>query len=183
MHDKFTQKTLDQNINSTKTQEKSKPTNSENSTYSLEASLASLFQLLEKGSDLKTHEARYFMKLLGLRKKKDLATYSWKMLKDSLIMNKDQLSPKSSTPYMKLGILSSGRLSTANFSFHKTGNASSLLDVLETNVDQKYFLSEKMIASMKAHEKRHQEKGNSFKMSIVDQLLPPTTKDGEQEEQ
>lgn len=37
-----------------------------------------------------------------------------------------------------------------------------LKDILETEVDNKYFLSEKMIAGFEKHKKRHNEKGTGF---------------------
>ena len=37
-----------------------------------------------------------------------------------------------------------------------------LKDILESEVDEKYFLSDKMIASFKSHEERHKEKGTGF---------------------
>jgi len=43
-----------------------------------------------------------------------------------------------------------------------------LKDVLEDDVDEKYFLSEKMISGFKSHKARHQEKGTGFKWSPKD---------------
>jgi len=43
-------------------------------------SLVRLFQMLEGGSDLKSQEARYFMRLLGLRSKKALESFSLNLL-------------------------------------------------------------------------------------------------------
>jgi len=40
-----------------------------------------------------------------------------------------------------------------------------LKDVLEENVDKKYYLSEKMIAGFTRHRKRHESRGNGFKFS------------------
>ncbi len=37
-----------------------------------------------------------------------------------------------------------------------------LKDILESEVDEKYFLSDKMIASFQSHEERHKEKGTGF---------------------
>jgi DNA (cytosine-5)-methyltransferase 1 len=37
-----------------------------------------------------------------------------------------------------------------------------LKDVLETNVDEKYYLSDKIIAGFDAHKKRMEERGNGF---------------------
>ena len=43
---------------------------------------------------------------------------------------------------MSWGTMSNGRLSMADISFRKTGNVSSLSDILEVNPAGKYFLSE-----------------------------------------
>lgn len=48
---------------------------------------------------------------------------------------------KSSIHWMNLGTMSSGKISTQNGSYHKTGSEYTLLDILEDEVDAKYFLS------------------------------------------
>src|SRR5690606_7073785 len=40
-----------------------------------------------------------------------------------------------------------------------------LKDVLEENVDEKYYLSEKMISFFTKHSEKHSEKGNGFKFT------------------
>ena len=182
MQDKFTQKTLDQNPNG-KTQEKLNQANSQTSTSSLQDSLAKLLVMRENGSDFKTQEARYFMKLLGLRNKKDLTTYSLKMLEDYYSTRKEKPSHKSSVRLMNWGTIVNGKLSTANISFHKAGIEYSLSDILEDQVEEKYFLSDKMVKSMVAHDQRHKSQGNGLQSDIVQLSLQATTKDGEQEEQ
>ena len=182
MPDKFTQKTLDQNQDG-KMQEKSNQVNSQTSTSLLQDSLAKLLVMQANDSDFKTQEARYFMKLLGLRNKKDLDTYSLKMLEDYYSTRKEKPSTKSSVRLMNWGTFQNGKLSTANTGFHKAGIGYSLSDILEDQVAEKYFLSEKMVKSMKAHEERHKKKGNSLRSDIVQLSLQPTTKAGEQEEQ
>lgn len=53
------------------------------------------------------------------------------------------------------GILSNGTLSTAKTTvFPKTGSACSLSDILETSVDEKYFLSKEQTARILANSKR-----------------------------
>lgn len=53
------------------------------------------------------------------------------------------------------GILSNGTLSTAKTSvFPKTGSACSLSDILETSVDEKYFLSDQQTARILANSTR-----------------------------
>lgn len=43
-----------------------------------------------------------------------------------------------------------------------------LKDVLEENVDKKYYLSEKLLSGFLKHRDRHKEKGNGFGFSLVD---------------
>ncbi len=54
-----------------------------------------------------------------------------------------------------------------NFHFPKEQHLTKRLkDVLESDVDEKYFLSEKMISCFINHEKKHSEKGNGFKFNV-----------------
>lgn len=56
-----------------------------------------------------------------------------------------------------------------NFTFPKPVTLTKKLkDVLEENVDSKYFLSEKMIQGFKKHAEIHAEKGNGFSFSVSD---------------
>ena len=69
---------------------------------------------------------------------------------------------------MKWGMTVNGNCLIANISFHKTGSESSLSDILEDKVDEKYYLSEKSVASIKEHKERHQKKGNGCGADIVE---------------
>jgi DNA (cytosine-5)-methyltransferase 1 len=104
------------------------------------------FQLQEKDVDLKTQEAQCFLKSLGFSKTNDPDILFSKMSKAYLIMNPEKLSK----PYLKfsptLGIkLNGSYLILSSSQFLKIGNASTLLDVLETNVPEKYFLSQTQV--------------------------------------
>ena len=149
---------------------------------SLPVSHARLLALLDKDWASMTREERYFLKLLGLRKKSDLKSYSCKMLKDSLITTKDEHSEQSSIRYMNWGMMSNGKLLTGNISFHKTERESSLSDILEPNPQQKYFLSPISIKSMIKHYYKHKAKGNGFGVHILEQLMQTTQKPAEVEQ-
>ena len=56
-----------------------------------------------------------------------------------------------------------------------------LKDILEENIDQKYYLSDKLLSSFLRNEKKQQNKGNSFKFSIINkngEAKAITTKEG-----
>jgi len=128
--DKFIQDTF-QESKSGEMLKKSTQRPSQNSTYSLQDSLVRLSVLLESGSDLKSQEANYFLKLLGLSSKHDLDYCYLKTLKDSFLTIQGELSQSFSQRWGNWGMMSNGRCSIANTSFHKTGSVSSLSDILE----------------------------------------------------
>jgi len=103
-------------------------------------------------ADLMIQEVHSFLKLRGLLKKKSHAIFFWKMSKVFYLTTKGRHSLPSSEPLMKWGMMQNGRLLTANISFHKIGNASSLSDILEGVVPDKYFLSEKMTRKLVGRE-------------------------------
>ena len=56
-------------------------------------------------------------------------------------------------------------------------SVSSLSQLLESTVSEKYFLSEKAMKGIIQHDKNHKKKGNGFKIKLVEQLMPTITKD------
>lgn len=102
-----------------------------------------LSQLLESDEVSKTQEALFSLKSCDLLKSDTLQYYSPKTLQDFSITKKDAPSKSSSKRWQSWGILSNGKCLTAKISeCHKTGEGSSLLDILEKEVDEKYFLSQ-----------------------------------------
>lgn len=88
----------------------------------------------------------YFSQLQTLsetqKKKINPSTYSLKTLKDYSLSIKDFSSLKFSLNWMKSGTMRNGQFSTLNIlEFPKTGKECSLLDILESEVDEKYFLT------------------------------------------
>ena len=96
--------------------------------------------------------------LLGNSKKKiNPVTYSLKTLKTYLASTKGGTSQSCSLKWTKSGMMSSGTFSIQPKSFLNTGNASSLSDILEDDVPEKYFLSsektEKLMSQIKQEPK------------------------------
>ena len=67
------------------------------------------------------------------------------MLKDSYLITTETLSKPSSPRLLNLGMIANGKCLTARISeSHRIGKECSLSDILEEQVDPKYFLSEKI---------------------------------------
>ena len=131
--------------------------------------LARLSQLLEKERDLKILEALSFLKSQGYSQPKELDIYCLKMSQDSYRMIGAEHFKSYSQPLMNWGMTFNGKCLTARISeFHRIGKECSLSDILEENVDQKYFLSEKTIQKMIAFNQRKIDKGHGFRVSIQD---------------
>ena len=108
-----------------------------------EASLASLSQSLGKEGDLKILEEHSSLRSLGSLGLKDLNYCSWKMSKDFSHTIMGAPLELSSQPFLTWGIFANGRYLTARISeSHRIGKGCSLSDILETEVDEKYFLSD-----------------------------------------
>ena len=137
-------------------------------------SLAKLLVSQENDWDLKIPEALSFLRLLELQKRKDHLIYSLKTLKGYSLTTKGEPLVQSSPRLMKWGMMQNGKCLTANISFHRTGNVSSLSDILEENVPDKYFLSETSIESLiKRNSEQRNFQGHDH---IVQQSMPTTTK-------
>lgn len=116
-----------------------------NSTSCVADSLAKLFQLLEKGKVLKIQEELSYLNCLGLLKKKDHRIYSLRMSEDSSATTKGEHSEQSSWHWMKSGMMCNGKCLTLNISeCHRTEKECTLSDILEEEVDDQYYLSDKM---------------------------------------
>ena len=156
--EKSTRKTLERS-QSGETLYKWMQKSSQTLTASVQDSLVKLSQLLERGSALKSQEARYFLRLLGLQGKNDLDYCYLKTLKDYYITITGKRSQSFSQSWMSSGTMQNGRCSIANISFRKTVSGSSLSDILETNPGKQYFLSKQAIRSMILHARRHKDRG------------------------
>lgn len=117
--------------------------NSQTSTSSAEAFLARLSLSLGKEEDLKILGGLSSMRSLGSLGLKDLNYCSWKTSKDFSHTIKGAPLEQSSQPFLTWGIFSNGRYLTARITeSRKTGKGCSLSDILEDQVDERYFLSE-----------------------------------------
>lgn len=112
------------------------------STFLSEASLVRLFQSLESEEGLRIPEGRYSLNLREYCEQNGLGYFSLKTLKDFSATTTETLSKPSSKRLMNWGMTSNGKCLTARITeCHKTERGSSLSDILEANVDRKYFLS------------------------------------------
>lgn len=137
------------NINNMETSPKSKQKNSQTSTYLSEDSLASLLASLENGEDLKIPEGRCSLNLREYCEQSNLDYSSLRTLKDFSATTTETLSEPSSPRLMSWGMTANGKCLTARITeFPKIGSASSLSDILEEQVDPKYFLSQEVTAKI-----------------------------------
>ena len=117
--------------------------------------LANLFRLQEKDEDLKTQEAQCFLKSHGFSKTKNPNILFSKTLKAYLITMEEELSKQYLKFSPTLGIKCNGNyLILSSSAFLKTENVSTLLDVMETNVSEKYFLSAEQTKKILSRAKR-----------------------------
>ena len=76
------------------------------------------------------------------KKKRDPLTCSLRMLKIFCLLMEDGISPDFSLKWIGGGTMQNGVFSTLKtLEYHRTENAVSLSDVLEEEVDERYFLS------------------------------------------
>jgi len=142
--------------------------NSQTSTYLSGDFLAKLSALLEKEKDLTTPEAHYSLTSLGLSSTKDPDIWCSKTSKVYLVTTLAKLSRQYLGFSPTWGMELNGRYLTAKDGFHKIGSESSLSDILEENVDEKYYLSQERIDKMHLRVEMNKKAGRGFQPSIVD---------------
>lgn len=121
-------------------------TNCRISTLFAEASLARVFQLLESGADLTMQEERFSLRLSGLPPLKDHHISSLKMFPACCRMTAAGHLRPSSMRFLNWGIMSHGRCLTARILVSPNPEREcSLSDFLESDVPEKYFLSQKQM--------------------------------------
>src|SRR5690606_24999921 len=120
--------------------------NSEALTLSPEDFLAKHLAVLESEEDLKTQEVHSFLKSLASLGFSNPAIYCSKTSKVFSITPGGRLSQPSSIRWGNWGIGGNTRYLTARISgCPKTENGCSLLDILEENPEEKYFLSQDQV--------------------------------------
>ena len=149
------------------TLQKLKHTISPISISSVRAFLVSLFRSLGNGRDSQIREARCSLRSAESYMIKDPAWSYWKMSKVYSTTKEEELFTESSSRFKNWGMWDNGKFLTAKISVsHRTGNECSLSDILEEEVDPKYFLSQKAMDGVMSHMKRHKEKGNGFGATV-----------------
>lgn len=151
--DQFTSSTF-QTCQCGKMQLKSSQKSSPTLTCCVQDSLARLFRWLESGSDLKTPEARYFLKLSGLQDKKDLNSFYLKTLTDCYFTIQGKRLQSFSQRLMSWGMMQSGKLWTANISPPKYEKGLSLSQILEKKPVKGDLYKMTMLSHTKANMKQ-----------------------------
>ena len=103
-------------------------------------------QSQENKSDFKETVQACFSELCTLsdnsKKKINPLTFSLRTLKICLVLMEDGISPDCSLKWSRRGMMQNGKCSTPKISeCHRTGKDALLLDIIEAEVPQKYFLS------------------------------------------
>ncbi|EQE80199.1 putative dNA-cytosine methyltransferase [Clostridioides difficile 6057] len=87
--------------------------------------------------------------LENLKKKIDPSTYLLRTLKIYLVLIEDLTSPNFSLSWMKSATMQNGKISILKTSeFPKTETEYTLLDILEEEVQEKYFLSQERVEKL-----------------------------------
>ena len=103
-------------------------------------------QLQEIEEDLKIQEELLSIKYLGSHLFSNLSIYFLRTSKDFSLTTTEKLSESYSNLWMSWGTMQSGKCLTAKtLMSHKIENECSLSDILEEQVEEKYFLSQKKI--------------------------------------
>ncbi|CAG5271110.1 methyl transferase [Streptococcus pneumoniae] len=115
-------------------------------TLSVEDFRAKLSQLQETDEVLKIHEELCSLKLLGSHLFSNPDIYSLKTSRDSSTTTEEIPLRSSSQRWMNWGMMWNGKCLTAKIlESPKIGNVCSLSDILEEEVDERYFLSAEMV--------------------------------------
>ena len=108
----------------------------------------------EFGGDVQGFSGKLYGCLKGEIKKIDPNGCSLKMLKIYCLLDEVLTLPDCSVRWEKSGTSANGKCSTVKtLEFRKTGKGCSLLDILEKEVDEKYFLSDQQTAKILANSK------------------------------
>lgn len=113
---------------------------------------AKIFQSQAGEQDLTEKEVALYEKFLeswkSSKKKIDPHGLSTKTLRECFLVTEDLTSYQSSLKWTDSGTISSGKISTRDGSFHKIGSEYTLLDIIEEEVENKYFLSREQAAKI-----------------------------------
>lgn len=133
-----------------------------------EAFPAKRFLSLVKDMDLTTPEGHSFLTSHGFYPTKDPDIFCLKTSKVYLVTTAAKLSRQSLGFSPTLGMTLNGKFLTQKTSaFPKTGKGSSLSDILEENVPDKYFLSQERIDKMFSRVQKNKAAGRGFQPLTV----------------
>ena len=111
--------------------------------------------LLENDLDLTKNVEQCSLNLCDSLEYSNLSIYSLRTSKGYSITKTGKLSKQSSPRWTNWGMMQNGKCLIAKISeFHKTENECSLLDILEENVPEKYFLSKEQVEKILTNSKR-----------------------------
>ena len=117
------------------------------------------------------------LKSAELLKQNEYRIFSLRTSKDCLITTMEGLLESSSLRWMNLGMTFNGNVLTAKIlESRRIGNEFLLSQILETEPDQKYFLSESAMQRMVNRAQKHKEKGNGFQQTIYQRSTHTTIK-------
>ena len=113
--------------------------------FSLEERPAKTLAWLESEKGSLVNGADYSLNSLKPSKLRSLSILSGRMLRELSQATKAGTLPKCSISFPKQAIICGGKFSTQSISVSRKTESVSLSSVLETEVPQKYFLSQKMV--------------------------------------
>lgn len=126
-------------------------------------SLVRHFLSLARGKGSMIPEEPCFLKYAESCRLKDHTQYVLRTSKDCLTTMMGKPFESSSNRWMNWGMMWFGRCLIANFSVsRRIGRECSLSDILEQEVDPKYYLSEKNINNLKIYTERQRRMGRGF---------------------
>lgn len=117
--------------------------------------LVNLLALMANAKASRTAEVTYFNTLLELSNANALSTCSLKIPQHYSTMTTEPHSGKYYKPFGKTGMMHNGKLLTATISSHKIEEGSTLSQVLQKRVRQRYFLSHTFLKQI--HKQLHKE--------------------------
>ena len=123
----------------------------------------------ETGKDFTIQGEHSFLISQGFYPLRNLNTWCLKTLKVCYLTTRGKPFPEYLPFLANWGIkLNTGYLIANIMECHKIEKESSLQDILENQVDLKYYVSKKLMNTLIKHKKRNIEKGNGFGFSLAD---------------
>ena len=161
-------KNTTQNIRTSAMQEELFPATYPTSTYWLEDFLARHSALQEKGQDLTMQEVHCFLRSQGFSDTNDPDIFYLRTWEAYYLTMIEKLSSKYLKFCPTLGIeLNGNYLILKTSDYPRTGPECSLLDILEDNVPDKYFLSDKAVKYLKDRMEANKKAGREFAAQLI----------------